>query len=137
MENQCNLELLQPGLSRIIFFGSNCTQGSLKGVSIYISLAEQLTDPERTEWRMSGENELYALLSFVFYHVSINIGCYSPSSVGFRYFCSARALITTVILRAGTLEKAFNLFMGESEPFVLSGDHQTNRVGDYSFRLIA
>lgn len=27
--------------------------------------------------------------------------------------------------------------MGESEPFVLSGDHQTHRVWDYSFRLIA
>lgn len=60
--------------------------------------------------RWTGESELSALLSFVFYHTSINTGC--SNLVGSRYFCSVRALITTgsgVILRDDNLGELSNL----------------------------
>lgn len=36
--------------------------------------------------------------------MSINVGCNNLSSMGFRYFCSVKGLITSVILRDGNLE---------------------------------
>lgn len=82
------------------YFWSNCT----RGVSIYFSgRAADRSGENRMEDGMGRVNYmLFYLLSFI---TSVNIGCCNPSSVGFRYFCSARALITTVILRAGSLEK--------------------------------
>lgn len=119
-ENVCNGQRLQPGLSGIFLeqLYSRC-------VNIFRWPSSwQIRGEQNGGW--TGESELYALLSFVFYHMSINIGCCNPSSVGFRYFCSARALITTVILRAGSLEKLLICQWASLGLCVLSGDHQIN-----------
>lgn len=62
--------------------------------------------------RPTGESQLSVLLSLFFYHMSINIGWNNLSSVGFRYCCSARELITvelSVILSDCSLRQLFNL----------------------------